>query len=146
MIIIILIIFLSIGIVYNLVKYVDIQYKTAITKSNYISFLIMAILLFVAISFTSYNFYNYILGILLLLFAISGIISKGFNRRGIITTGNITFLAKFISWDKVKTMELTYLSDNYVDLILSTDTLALKHRYPEEYEELLLKIKKELKL
>ncbi|MFM1524915.1 MULTISPECIES: hypothetical protein [Helcococcus] len=146
MIIIILIIFLSIGIVYNLVKYVDIQYRTAITKSNYISFLIMAILLFVAISFTSYNFYNYILGILLLLFAISGIISKGFNRRGIITTGNITFLAKFISWDKVKTMELTYLSDNYVDLILSTDTLALKHRYPEEYEELLLKIKKELKL
>lgn len=146
MIIIILIIFLSIGIVYNLVKYVDIQYRTAITKSNYISFLIMAILLFVAISFASYNFYNYILGILLLLFAISGIISKGFNRRGIITTGNITFLAKFISWDKVKNMELTYLSDNYVDLILSTDTLALKHRYPEEYEELLLKIKKELKL
>ncbi|MFM1582796.1 hypothetical protein, partial [Helcococcus ovis] len=93
-----------------------------------------------------YNFYNYILAILLLLFAISGIISKGFNRRGIITTGNITFLAKFIRWDSVKNMELTYLSEGYVDLILSTDTFALKHRYPEEYEELLLKIKKELKL
>ncbi|MFM1540374.1 hypothetical protein [Helcococcus ovis] len=146
MIYIVLILFLSIGIVYNLVKYVDIQYRTAITKSNYISFITMAILLFVVISFARYNFYNYILAILLLLFSISGIISKGFNRRGIITTGNITFLAKFIRWDSVKNMELTYLSEGYVDLILSTDTFALKHRYPEEYEELLLKIKKELKL
>lgn len=140
------IVILSIATIYNLTKYLDIMYKAFITKSNITAMIILTGIVFVLSTANGFDIRTFTLGILIILYSISGIIVKGFNRRGITTTGTFTFLAKYIKWKEVVAMEITYLKDGYVDLTITDNKRAFNHRYKEEYDVVIMKIKKELKL
>lgn len=136
----------TIAIVYNISKYVDLIYKAYITKANITAMIITIAIISVIIVQNKFNLSYIIIGILITLYSVSGMIVKGFNRKGITTTGTITFLAKYIKWKDVKAMDITYLKDGFVDLTITDNNRAFNHRYKEDLDVVLLKIKKELKL
>ncbi|EHR32682.1 hypothetical protein ACWOAQ_08835 [Helcococcus kunzii] len=136
----------SAAIIYNISKYVDLLYKAYITKANITAMIITVGIISVIIVQNNFNLSYIIFGVLIILYTISGMIVKGFNRTGITTTGTFTFLAKYIKWKDVKAMDITYLKDGYVDLTITDNNRAFNHRYKEELDVVLLKIKKELKL
>lgn len=136
----------TIAIVYNISKYVDLLYKAHISIANIIAIIITTLAVSYKIVQTKFDLSYVILGTLLILYIISGVIVKGFNRTGITTTGTFTFLAKYIKWKDVKAMDITYLKDGFVDLTITDNNRAFNHRYKEELDAVLFKIKKELKL
>ena len=143
----IFIIIMSLGTIYNLIKRTELMYHAKVTVSNYISIGIMIIaLLYLNIYVLDYNLMNYLASITMILFTYSGMISRGFNRRGIYNTSFITFLAKFSPWKDVKNIDIEYNADNYIDIVIATDLRAFRQRYKEENEETIRKIKKDLKI
>lgn len=132
--------------IYNLSKYVELEIKAKLSFDNYVSMTAVIAILAVLIRQWGFIFQNIMLAILLILYSISGILVKGFNRKGITTTSAFTFLAKYIKWTDVIDMTLEFPVEDAVDLTVMTNTKAFTHRYDEKYEKTILTIKKDLKM
>lgn len=147
MIILILIGIFSVATFYNLLKYIEIKSKANLIIADYISFAIVIILIaFLFIKVLNNNIYNYILAIVFLLYTISGVISKGYDKSGVYNNGHITFLVKYTKWRELKEIKLEYNKDGFVDVFFATDTRAFRHRYKEEQEKVFLRLKRDLKI
>lgn len=131
--------------IYNLSKYTDIIVRAKITIADIISLIIVLVLLYIAFnSILEHNILNYALVIIFFLYTVSGIIVRGYNKRGIYDFGKITHIAKFTKWNQVDSIKFEYFAKDAIDVIFVTKIRAIRHRYDEKYENSIVKIKKEL--
>lgn len=141
-----MIIFGSISI-YNLSKYTDIIVRAKITIADIISLVLVLGLIYIAFNFIlEHNFLNYTLAVVFFLYTVSGIIVRGYNKRGVYDFGNITHIAKFTKWNQVDSIKFEYFAKDAIDVIFVTKIRAIRHRYDEIYENSIVKIKKELNI
>lgn len=138
---------LFVATIYNLIKYSEITHKISLTRNSFISILVIFILLiFSAIYIFTLELYSLLLLTMIGIFSITSIIARGFNKRRLYNPGTITNIVRTIPWKEVTSISLEYLVDDYVDVIYSTNKIAFRHRYVESMDEIILKIKRDLKL
>lgn len=147
MIQIFLIILLSIGTIYNLIKRTEIEYFAEVTIGHYLSIIFLIfILLYLNIYIFKYNFNNYLVSLTYIIYNFSAILSRGFNRKGIYNMSFLITRTKFYPWNIVKALKLNYLRKSGIDVDIVFDVRVFNHRYSDDYEKILLKIKKDLKI
>lgn len=144
--IILMIIFGAITI-YNLVRFSEIIVRAKITLADIISIIVIIFLIYILFrNFLALNIYNYLLATVFLLYAVSGILVKGYNKRGVFDFWKLTHLARFTKWNKIDDIKFEYLKDNSIDVIFVTKTRVIRHRYDEKLEKEFIKLKKHLKI
>lgn len=132
---------------YNMRKYSDILVKAKIKKTEIISLMIILIIIALLLSrFLYLNTINVILAIVFFFYSVSGIMSNGYNKKGVYAHGHITFLSKMTKWKDITEINLEYNEDKFVDVVFVTKTRAIRHRYDENSEAAFIKIKKDLKI
>lgn len=143
----ILIILLSIATIYNLVKRTDLIYNTIMKRTDLIALTITSILLFILCYFIlPYNLNSYFVAIAFMLFTISSHLVRGFNKKGVYNINEIVTIARFIKWQDIKAINIAYNEKEYIDVTFVTDFRSFEHRYKNEIEKILIKVKVDLKI
>lgn len=147
MIYIILIVLFAFLTMYNLVKRTELLYKIQIRWTHMIAFIITAILLFFICYFIlPYNIYNYLVAIVFLLYTFSGLICRGFNKKGVYNVNEITNLSRFVKWQDVQAINIAYNEEEYFDVTFVSGIRSFEHRYSNDVEQVLLKVKSDLNI
>ena len=132
---------------YNLIKRTEVEYRVIFRKSYIVSAIITFTLLMILCSvILEYNIQNYLLAIVFMIYTISGYIVRGFNKRGLYHINEITNTAKFTKWQDIKAINIAYNEEDFIDVTFLTGIKSINHRYKEEVEKVLIKVKSDLNI
>lgn len=110
MVVYVLLIAMSLGMIYNIYKFLKNEVHTKILwPKKILSFLFLAAIVFMYFKFSDLKIINLAVGLVGWIFFVSGFLAEGFSTRGVTITPNSLFISIFSNWrdlDKVKYMKL----------------------------------------